>query len=274
MSDPRPLEGPAKPPASGEPATMLVILLHGLGADGNDLLGLAPYWAPHLPEAEFSSPHAPEACDMAPSGRQWFSLQSRDPDSIAAGAASVAPVLNDFIDYELARLNLTDRQLALVGFSQGTMMALYVGLRRPQPPAAIIGFSGSLIAPDQLASEVSARPPVLLIHGDRDEVVPVQALGFSGSLIAPDQLASEVSARPPVLLIHGDRDEVVPGTARSGCRIGIGGSWRDLACMRRHGPSDRSDGARYGHRIPRRTPVGIGLRPANERIGCNRLRRS
>ena len=176
MSDPRPLEGPAKPPASGEPATMLVILLHGLGADGNDLLGLAPYWAPHLPEAEFSSPHAPEACDMAPSGRQWFSLQSRDPDSIAAGAASVAPVLNDFIDYELARLNLTDRQLALVGFSQGTMMALYVGLRRPQPPAAIIGFSGSLIAPDQLASEVSARPPVLLIHGDRDEVVPVQAL--------------------------------------------------------------------------------------------------
>ena len=176
MSDPRPLEGPAKPPTSGEPAQMLVILLHGLGADGNDLLGLAPYWAPHLPHAEFSSPHAPETCDMAPMGRQWFSLQSRDPDSIREGAERAAPILNEFIDFELDRLNLTDRQLALVGFSQGTMMALYVGLRRPQPPAAIVGFSGSLVAPERLANEVSARPPVLLIHGDSDEVVPVQAL--------------------------------------------------------------------------------------------------
>ena len=176
MSDPRPLEGPAKPPTSGEPAQMLVILLHGLGADGNDLLGLAPNWAPHLPHAEFSSPHAPEACDMAPMGRQWFSLQSRDPDSIREGAEHAAPILNEFIDFELDRLGLTDRQLALVGFSQGTMMALYVGLRRPQPPAAIIGFSGSLVAPERLATEVSARPPILLVHGDSDEVVPVQAL--------------------------------------------------------------------------------------------------
>jgi phospholipase/carboxylesterase len=176
MSDPRPLEGPAQPPASGEPARMLVILLHGLGADGNDLLGLVPYWARHLPDAEFSSPHAPEACDMAPSGRQWFSLQSREPASMLAGAERAAPILNEFIDCELARLNLTDRELALVGFSQGTMMALHAGLRRPRSPAAIIGFSGSLVAPELLASEASARPPVLLIHGDRDEVVPVQAL--------------------------------------------------------------------------------------------------
>jgi phospholipase/carboxylesterase len=137
---------------------------------------LAPYWARHLPDAEFSSPDAPEACDMAPSGRQWFSLQSREPASMLAGAERAAPILNEFIDYELARLNLTDRQLALVGFSQGTMMALHAGLRRPRPPAAIIGFSGSLVAPERLASEASARPPVLLIHGDRDEVVPVQAL--------------------------------------------------------------------------------------------------
>lgn len=176
MSEPRPLEGPAKPPESGGPARMLVILLHGLGADGNDLLGLAPYWAPHLPDAEFSSPHAPEACDMAPAGRQWFSLQSREPAAILEGAQRAAPILNEFIDYELNRLGLTDDQLALVGFSQGTMMALYAGLRRPQPPAAIIGFSGSLVAPERLAAEVSARPPVMLVHGDRDEVVPVQAL--------------------------------------------------------------------------------------------------
>ena len=131
---------------------MLVMLLHGLGADGNDLLGLAPYWAPHLPDAEFSSPHAPEPCDMAPSGRQLFSLQTRDPESILAGAERAAPILNDFIDHELNRLGLADNQLALVGFSQGTMMALYVGLRRPRPPAAIIGFSGSLVAPERLAT--------------------------------------------------------------------------------------------------------------------------
>ena len=176
MSEPRPLEGPVKPPQSDGPARMLVILLHGLGADGNDLLGLAPYWASHLPDAEFSSPHAPEACDMAPNGHQWFSLQSREPESILDGAQRAAPILNDFIDFELDRLGLRDDQLALVGFSQGTMMALYVGLRRPQPPAAIIGFSGSLVAPEKLATEVSARPPVMLVHGDHDEVVPVRAL--------------------------------------------------------------------------------------------------
>ena len=159
MSEPRALEGPAKPPASGGPARMLVILLHGLGADGNDLLGLAPYFAQHLPDAEFSSPHAPERCDMAPSGRQWFSLQSRAPEALLDGAERAAPILNAFIDFELARLELEDHQLALVGFSQGTMMALYAGLRRPRPPAAIIGFSGSLIAPERLIGEVRARPP-------------------------------------------------------------------------------------------------------------------
>ena len=176
MSNPRPLQGPTKPPASNGEAELLVILLHGLGADGNDLLGLAPYWAPHLLAAEFSSPHAPEPCDMAPHGHQWFSLQSREPEAILAGAERAAPVLNEFIDYELERLGLDDTRLALVGFSQGTMMSLYVGLRRERPPAAIIGFSGSLVAPDLLANEICVRPPVMLVHGDADEIVPIQAL--------------------------------------------------------------------------------------------------
>lgn len=176
MSEARPLQGPVKPPASGAAAEMLVILLHGLGADGNDLLGLAPYWAPRLPNAEFSSPHAPEPCDMAPYGRQWFSLTSRTAEAILAGAERAAPILNEFIDYELARLGLGNDRLALVGFSQGTMMSLYAGLRRDRPPAAIIGFSGSLVAPQRLAAEISVRPPVLLVHGDADEVVPVESL--------------------------------------------------------------------------------------------------
>ena len=169
------LRGPVRPATSGT-AEMLVILLHGLGADGNDLLGLAPHWAPRLPAAEFSSPHAPEPCDMAPFGRQWFSLKSRTPEAILAGAERAAPILDEFIDRELARLGLDDDRLALVGFSQGTMMALHVGLRRAHPPAAIIGFSGSLVAPGRLAAGTGGRAPVLLIHGDADEIVPVAAL--------------------------------------------------------------------------------------------------
>ena len=169
------LRGPARPPDRGKPE-MLVVLLHGLGADGNDLLGLAPHWAGRLPAAEFSSPDAPEPCDMAPFGRQWFSLQSRTPEAILAGAERAAPILDAFIDHELARLGLGDDRLALVGFSQGTMMALHVGLRRARAPAAIVGFSGSLVAPGRLAAELGARAPVLLVHGDADEIVPLAAL--------------------------------------------------------------------------------------------------
>ena len=169
------LRGPVRPPAGGT-AEMLVVLLHGLGADGNDLIGLAPHWAPRLPAAEFSSPHAPEPCDMAPFGRQWFSLKSRTPEAILDGAEHAAPILDEFIDRELARLGLGDDRLALVGFSQGTMMALHAGLRRGRPPAAIVGFSGSLVASGRLAAEARGRPPVLLVHGDADEIVPVSAL--------------------------------------------------------------------------------------------------
>jgi phospholipase/carboxylesterase len=170
------LTGPAQPPASGGKPRQLVVLLHGVGADGSDLIGLAPYWAEVLPEAEFLAPDAPFPCDMAPFGRQWFSLQDRTPAVILAGVRATAPILDAFLDDALAARGLDDSSLALVGFSQGTMMSLYVGLRRATAPAGIIGYSGALIGADDLPREIRVRPPVLLVHGDADEVVPPRAL--------------------------------------------------------------------------------------------------
>ncbi len=169
------LTGPAFQPTSGV-TKALVVLLHGLGADGNDLIGLAPVLAPHLPDTAFIAPDAPQACDMAPFGRQWFSLQDRDPGVMLAGAQGAAPVLDAFLDRELERTGLTADRLVLVGFSQGTMMSLFVGPRRAEKIAGIVGFSGALLAPDLLASEKRSAPDVALIHGDADEIVPVAAL--------------------------------------------------------------------------------------------------
>jgi phospholipase/carboxylesterase len=170
------LSGPVRKPASGGKPRRLVVLLHGVGADGNDLIGLAPYWAPALPDAEFVSPDAPFPCDMAPYGRQWFSLQDRSPSAILGGVRAAAPILDAFLDDALAARGLDASQLALVGFSQGTMMSLYVGPRRAKQLAGIVGYSGALIGADTLAQEIRSRPPMLLVHGDADEIVPPQAL--------------------------------------------------------------------------------------------------
>jgi phospholipase/carboxylesterase len=176
MSSNPSLAGPVFRPLSGGKPRQLIVLLHGLGADGQDLIGLAPYWAQALPDAEFMAPHAPFPCDMAPCGHQWFSLQDRDPETVLSGVRAVAPSLEAFLDAELAKRDLDGRALALAGFSQGAMMALHVGLRRPVPPAALIGFSGALVGPAVLADEIRVRPPVLLIHGDADDIVPVTLL--------------------------------------------------------------------------------------------------
>jgi phospholipase/carboxylesterase len=174
------LDGPRLEPRSGT-AKKLVVFLRGYGADGNDLIELGRVWQPLLPDAAFVSPHAPEPCAGAPMGRQWFELTFRNPDERWRGVNAAGPILDRFLDAELARRKLPATALALVGFSQGTMMALHVGLRRAKPPAAIIGYSGLLVLPEgaeakSIAPQIKSRPPVLLVHGDRDEVIPVQAL--------------------------------------------------------------------------------------------------
>lgn len=169
------LSGPRIPAAQGK-ADRLVIFCHGYGADGNDLIGLGSHWQRLLPTAAFASPHAPERCTMSPMGYQWFPITRLQPEEMLRGVERAAPILNGFIDAELARLDLDPSRLALVGFSQGTMMSLHVGLRRSKPPAAIIGFSGALPGPERLPTEIAGRPPVLLTHGDADEMIPVQAL--------------------------------------------------------------------------------------------------
>ncbi|MEM7444617.1 MAG: alpha/beta fold hydrolase [Pseudomonadota bacterium] len=180
MTEIHELTGPSKAPASGGKAKQLVVFLHGVGADGNDLIGLAPQLAPILPDTEFLAPDAPFPCDMAPFGRQWFSLQDRSPAAMLAGVRSVAPSVNAFLDRELEKRDLTPDKLILVGFSQGTMTSLYTAPRRPEPIAGVIGFSGALVGAELLADEVKSKPPILLIHGDADEVVPVAAFDNAG----------------------------------------------------------------------------------------------
>jgi phospholipase/carboxylesterase len=177
------LSGPSRRPASGGKPRRLVILLHGLGADGNDLIGLAPYWARQLPDAEFLSPNAPFPCDMAPYGYQWFSSQDKSPEAVLGGVRAAAPILDAFIDEAIAERGLDESDLALVGFSQGTMMSLFVGLRRETPLAGILGFSGRLIAPQLLASELRSRPRTLLVHGTDDPLVPYSSLADAGSAL-------------------------------------------------------------------------------------------
>ncbi|MEX0852186.1 MAG: dienelactone hydrolase family protein [Bauldia sp.] len=166
------LDGPRLPPGSGRPAKSLVVFLHGYGADGNDLIDLGRLFAPVLPDTAFVSPHGPHPCDQAPMGRQWFPLAGADAVKLRNGVTAAAPLLNAFLDAELARHGLTDRALALVGFSQGTMMALHVGPRRRDAIAGIVGYSGVLPGPEFLKAEARQRPPVLLVHGDADPLIP------------------------------------------------------------------------------------------------------
>jgi phospholipase/carboxylesterase len=173
------LSGPRLPPARGE-ATHLVVLAHGYGADGNDLIGLAPHWQRMMPTVAFASPNAPERCPGSP-GYQWFPISRLDPQEMQKGVESAAPIFEAFLESELARLNLPPERLALVGFSQGTMMSLQVGLRRAVKPAAIVGYSGVLAGPPPaLAADT---PPILLIHGEADEMIPADALFMSAATL-------------------------------------------------------------------------------------------
>ena len=168
-------------------ATSLVILLHGYGADGNDLLGLADPLGAHLLGTAFVAPDAPEPCAGNPFGRQWFPIPWLDGSSeaeAAAGLARAADDLNAFIDARLAAEGLGEEALAVLGFSQGTMMALHVLPRRPAPVAGLVAFSGRLLEPDRLAAETRAKPPVLLVHGDQDPMVPFAEMERAGRALS------------------------------------------------------------------------------------------
>jgi phospholipase/carboxylesterase len=178
------LDGPRMPPARGGKPDSLVVLLHGYGSNGADLISLAPYWAKALPGAAFVSPNAIEPVPQAPGGFQWFPISQLDPQLMEAGARNAAQSVDRFLDRELERYGLDQSRLALVGFSQGTMMALHVGLRRAAPPAAILGYSGVLVGARKLKDEMKAKPPVLLIHGDQDQTIPIAAMFDSAEALA------------------------------------------------------------------------------------------
>jgi phospholipase/carboxylesterase len=196
MSDFFTLDGPGFGPAAGGRARSLVVLLHGLGADGHDLIQLAPHWAELLPSTAFVSPHAPFPCDMAPYGRQWFSLQDRDPHRIRSGVAAAAPILDAFLDATLEAHRLDDSALALIGFSQGTMMSLHVAPRRARAIAGVVGFSGALVGAEDLATELRSTPPVLLVHGDADQVVPFSAMAAAQSALSAAGVEVTTERRP------------------------------------------------------------------------------
>jgi phospholipase/carboxylesterase len=188
------LDGPRIVPRGTAP-TALVVLLHGYGANGDDLIALADAWQRRLPGAVFVAPNAPQSIPGMYGGLQWFPLTMRDPSEYWRGVAGAQPNLDRFLDGELARYRLGADRLVLVGFSQGTMMALHVGLRRKQAPAGIVGYSGLLAGPEHL-NEITARPPLLLIHGEADDLIPIAALHAAREQLAAADLRVEWHVRP------------------------------------------------------------------------------
>ena len=206
------LSGPSHPPQSGGKPQRLVILLHGLGADGNDLIGLAPVLAPLMPDVVFHAPNAPYPCEGNPMGFQWFGINRLDPSGRLAGTRSAAPFVDAFLDDRFAEYGLDESKTVLVGFSQGTMMALYVGLRRAKQLAGIVGFSGMLAGPDILKDEIKSRPPVLLAHGDSDEMLPHVLTLRAADVLRQDGLQVAVHIAEGVG--HGINDTALSHAAR------------------------------------------------------------
>lgn len=169
------LTGPTRSLAPEVTAEKLVVFLHGVGADGEDLISLADNFSLHLKNAIFISPNAPFSYDMFPAGYQWFSLLDRDEDVMYEGVEKALPILKNYIDKNLAEYSLTYKDLVLVGFSQGTMMAIQLALRLDEACLAVIGFSGALIKSKELELSKKSTPPILLIHGNEDQVIPVQS---------------------------------------------------------------------------------------------------
>ena len=170
---------------SGETGSV-VVLLHGYGADGSDLLGLADHLGPHMPDTVFVAPDAPEKCKNNPFGYQWFPipwLDGSSPEAAEASQCASVARLDRFLDEVMAAEGVGPSQVVLFGFSQGTMMSLHVAPRRAEPVAGIVAFSGRLLAPERLAAEAVSKPPVLLVHGDADDLIPVAAMKEAGEAL-------------------------------------------------------------------------------------------
>ena len=185
MNDIPELDGPEIGPAGGGGPEQLIVFVHGYGADGNDLIGLAPQFADLLPNAKFVAPNAPYPCEAGPFGYQWFRLTDRTEPEMLAGARTAQPILDQFIGTQLSAAGLQDQNLALIGFSQGTMISLFTGLRRERPMAGILGYSGRLVGAEALAAEISARPPV------------GRSQGCGGRSVSGMPLGPRLPARPP-----------------------------------------------------------------------------
>ncbi len=186
----RPLDGPRREPTTA--LSGLVVLLHGYGANGEDLIALADAWRNTMTDIAFVAPNAPEPMmEAGPGARQWFALTFRDPSELWRGVSTAGPDLDGFIDAEMQRYGLPPDRVGLVGFSQGTMMALHVGLRRKTPLACIVGFSGLLAGAEHLEADVVSRPPVQLIHGAQDDLIPLDALQMTRESLAKADVANE-----------------------------------------------------------------------------------
>ena len=199
------LSGPSYGPAAGGKAAKLVVFLHGWGANGQDLIGLAPHFARTLPTTSFVSPDAPFPCDANPMGLQWFSFADNSQAQLLAGARLAASLVAAFLDEEQAKLGIGDEDTALIGFSQGAMLALHVALRMNRRLAGVVAYSGVLIAAETLPEEITSKPPVLLLHGEQDSVVPAQASQVAHRFLVHSGVDARFVLRPG--LAHGIDEE-------------------------------------------------------------------
>lgn len=170
-------------------AKKLVVFIHGLGSDGNDLIALTPFFQVQLQDAHYMSPHGVEPCDMAPYGRQWFSLLDRTPDVVKKLAAKNAPYLEQIIQDKQQELGLTNKDTVLIGFSQGTMISTYLTLSQDEPFAALIAYSGRLIPPEQIHNKDT---PICIVHGVNDEIVSVDESYDMAEFFNQNNISNEI----------------------------------------------------------------------------------
>ena len=191
------LSGPVFEPLSKNPARSIVLLLHGYGSNGDDLIGLAPVFSEQLPDTIFLSPNAPFDCEANPSGGfQWFDVWETDHDKRIFALRFAEKIINNYINFQMEKLGLNDSQLVFLGFSQGTMLSMQTALRRKETCAGILGYSGRLEFPDRLPDEIQSRPLVTLIHGEDDPLLAVNLMSEAESVLLKNGVSVNSFKRP------------------------------------------------------------------------------